>query len=81
MLALEDPDRVAERVAETHVGPVEVVDRLLGEVGDAPLLERLVERADVVGVEDEPAQRALCDQLAELLGGCLVVQRRAGLLE
>src|SRR5262245_39578556 len=80
-LALEDPDRVAERIAEAHVGPVEVVDGLLGEVADAPLLERLVEGVDVVGVEDEAVEGALGDQLAELVGGRLVVERRARLLE
>src|SRR5207253_6808560 len=42
---LQDPDRVAERVAYAHIGPVEVVSRLLGEVGDAALLERLVQAA------------------------------------
>src|SRR6186713_1252186 len=63
-LALEDPNRVAERVAKAHVGAVEVVDRLLGEVGDAALLEGFVQRPDIVGVEDEAAQRALRDELA-----------------
>src|SRR6185295_20181897 len=32
-LALEDPDRVAERVPEAHVSAIEMLDRLLGEVG------------------------------------------------
>src|SRR2546426_7751262 len=80
-LPLEDSDRVAERVAEAHVGAVEVVDRLLGEVGDASLLERFVQGSNVVGVEDEAAQRALRDQLAELLSGGFVVQGRARLVE
>ena len=78
---LEDPDGVAERIAEAHVGAVEVVGGLLGEVGDAALLEGLVERPGVVGDEDEAAERALGDQLADLLRGRLVVQRRARLLE
>src|ERR1700694_734850 len=52
---LEDSDGVAKRVAEAHVGAVEVLDRLLGEVSDAARLEGLVETADVVGVEDEGA--------------------------
>ena len=81
LLRLEDPDGVAERVADAHVGAVEVVRGLLGEVGDAALLEGLVQRPGVVGVEDEAAHGALGDQLAELLGGRLVVERRAGLLE
>src|SRR4051812_9702347 len=80
-LALEDPDGVAERVAQAHVGPVEVLHRLLGEVRDSAGLEGLVQRARVVGVEDEAAQRALGDQLAELLGRRLVMERRARLLE
>jgi len=80
-LPLEDSDRVAERVAEAHVGAVEVVDRLLGEVGDASLLEGFVQGSSVVGVEDEAAQRALRDQLAELLGGGFVVEGWARLLE
>src|SRR3954447_19830788 len=50
-LGLEYPDRVAERVAEAHVGSVEVVDRLLREVGDAPLLKRVIQAAGVIGVE------------------------------
>ena len=79
--ALEDPDGVAERVTEAHVGAVEVVDRLLREVVDTALLERLVEPAHIVRDEDEAAQGALGDQLAELLGGGLVVEGRAGLLE
>src|SRR5215208_7136645 len=40
---LEDPDRVAERISDTHVGAVEVVGRFLGEVRDTALLERVVE--------------------------------------
>src|SRR4051812_42915627 len=80
-LRLEDPDRVAERIAVAHVGSVEVVHRLLGEVGYAALLERLVQRPGVVGVEDETAHRTLRDELADLRRGRVVVQRRAGLLE
>ena len=78
---LKDPDRVAERVADAHVGAVEVVGGLLGEVGDAARLEGLVQGAGIVGDEDETAQRALGDQLAELRRGRLVVQRRARLLQ
>src|SRR5713101_3305668 len=36
---LEDPDGVAEGVADAHVGAVEVVGGLLGEVGNAARLE------------------------------------------
>src|ERR1700752_2137076 len=32
---LEDPDGVAERIAQAHVGPVEMVGGLLGEIGHA----------------------------------------------
>src|SRR5439155_4154631 len=80
-LPLEDSDRVAERVAEAHVGDAEVVDRLLGEVSDASLLEGFVEGSYVVGMEDQAAQRALRDQLTELLRDGLVVQGRSRLLE
>src|SRR6476660_3538266 len=48
---LQDPDGVAEGIADAHVGAVEVVGGLLGEVGDAPLLAGLVERPCVVGME------------------------------
>src|SRR6266851_3346330 len=78
---LEDPDRVAEGVADAQVGAVEVIGGLLGEVGDAPRLEGLVQTPDVVRLEHEPAQRALRDQLAELRGGGFVMHRRARLLE
>src|ERR1700730_12260528 len=61
---LEDPDGAAERVAEAHVGAVEVLDRLLREVRHAARLESLVQAANVVSVEDEPAQGTLGDQLA-----------------
>src|SRR2546423_903110 len=78
---LENPDGVAERVTKPHVGAVEVLDGLLGEIGDTARLERLVETADVVRVEDEPAHRTLGDQLAELGGGGVVVQWRTRLLQ
>src|SRR5262245_16991476 len=78
---LEDPDRVAEWVPEAHVGAVEVVGRLLGEVGDAALAELVVELPGVVRDEDEAAEGALRDEVAELGRGLLVVDRRAGLLE
>src|SRR2546430_7833159 len=73
---LEDPDGVAEGVADAHVGAVEVVGGLLGEVGDAARLEGLVQTPDVVRLEHEPAQRALRDQLAELRSGGFVMHRR-----
>src|SRR2546429_869636 len=76
---LEDPDGVAEGVADAHVGAVEVVGGLLGEVGDAARLEGLVQTPDVVRLEHEPAQRALRDQLADLRSGGFVVHRRARL--
>src|SRR3954454_4469453 len=75
---LEDPDRVAERIADAHVRAVEVVGGLLREVGYAPLLERLVQGARVVGDEDEAAYGALRDELADLRRRRLVVQRGAG---
>src|SRR2546423_15140365 len=74
---LEDPDGVAEGVADAHVGAVEVVGGLLGEVGDAARLEGLVQTPDVVRLEHETAQRALRDQLAELRSGGFVMHRRA----
>src|SRR5438309_8886263 len=52
---LEDPDGVAEWVADAHVGAVEVVGGLLGEVGDAARLEGLVQIPDVVRLEHEPS--------------------------
>src|SRR5947208_16304468 len=78
---LEDPDGVAEGVADAHVGAVEVVGGLLGEVGDAARLEGLVQTPDVVRLEHAPAQRALRDQLAELRSGGVVMHRRARLLQ
>src|SRR2546423_457341 len=78
---LEDPDGVAERVAEAHVGAVEVLHRLLGEIREATRLESLVQTANVVRVEDEGAHRTLRDQLAELSGGGVVVQWRTRLLQ
>src|SRR4051812_17104866 len=80
-LRLEDSDRVAERIPETHVRAVEMVHRLLGEVRHAALLERLEQSPGVVRVEDETAHRTLRDQLADLLGGRVVMQGRARLLE
>src|ERR1700690_390484 len=77
---LEDPDPVAEGIAKAHVGAVEVVGRLLREVGDPARPEGFVHCADVVHDEHEPAHRALGDQLAELRRRRLVVERRAGLL-
>src|SRR5438876_6148923 len=78
---LEDPNGVAEGVADAHVGAVEVVGGLLGEVGDAARLEGLVQTPDIVRLEHEPAQRALRDQLAELRSGGFVMHRRARLRE
>src|SRR5438309_4246044 len=78
---LEDPDGVAEWVADAQVGAVEVLGGLLGEVGDAARLEGLVQTPDVVRLEHKPSQRALCDQLTELRSGGVVMHRRARLLE
>src|SRR5687767_4462653 len=78
---LEDPDGVAEGVAEAHIDAVEVVGGLLGEVGDSARHEGRVETSDVVRLENNGAHRALGDQLAELRGGGFVVQRRARLLQ
>ena len=78
---LQDANGVAEGVPNAHVDAVEVVRGLLGEVGDAALSEGVVEGADVVGDEDQAAQRTLGDQLAQLLGRPLVVERTARFLE
>src|SRR5258706_9149696 len=78
---LEDSDGVAEGVPDAHVGAVEVVGGLLGEVGDAARLEGLVQTPDVVRLEHEPAHGALRDQLADLCSGGLVMHRRARLLQ
>ena len=78
---LEDPDRVAERIANAHVRAVEVVGGLLREIGHTAPLERLVQLAGIVGDEHEAAQRALGDELPDLRRGRLVVQRRAWLLQ
>ena len=81
LLRSPDPQWVAERVAQAAVGPVEALGRLLGEL-DALGLELLVDLVDVVDGEDAGhAQRALRDQLPDLLGGGLVVDRRAGPLQ
>src|SRR5689334_13224815 len=58
---LEDPDPIAERIPDAHVGPIEVVGGLLGEVRHAALLERLVQGAAIVRLERNPADRALGD--------------------
>src|SRR6266849_751439 len=78
---LKDPDAVAERVADAHVGAVGVLDGLLREVRDAARLERLEQAAGVVRLEDETAQGALGDQLADLRRSSVVLHRRAWLLE
>src|SRR5205807_3966999 len=75
---LEDPDGVAEGVADAHVDAVEVVGGLLGEVGDAARLEGLVQTPDVVRLEHEPAQGALRDQLPELRSSGFVMHRGPG---
>src|SRR4029079_12118960 len=62
-------------------GAVEVVGRLLGEVGDAALLERLVQGPGVVRGEDEAAHGTLGDELADALRRRFAVQRGTGLLE
>src|ERR1035437_5921259 len=62
---LEDPDGVAEGIADAHVDAVEVLGGLLGEVGDPARLQNLVQTPDVVRLEDEGAHGALRDQLAE----------------
>lgn len=77
---LEDPNGVAERIADAHVGAVEVLGGLLGEVGDATRLEGFVEAPGIVRVEDEADEGALGDQLAQLRGRGFVVQRRARFL-
>ena len=78
---LQDPDGVAEGVADAHVGAVEVIGWLLGEVGDAALLQGLVQAPGVVGQENEAAQGALGDQLAKPGSRGIVVQRGARQLE
>src|ERR1700681_2569223 len=81
LLRLEDPDGVAEGVADAHVSAVEVIGGLLGEVGDAALLEGLVQAPDVVRDEDKAAHGALGDQLAELRSGGFVLHRRTRRLQ
>src|SRR5487761_74575 len=80
-LPLEDPDRVAEGVADLHVGPVEVVGGLLDEVGYTALLQGFVQTADVVSVEDQSTHCTLGEQLAELGSGGFVLHRRPWLLQ
>ncbi len=81
LLRLQDPYGIPERVADAHVRAVEMISRLLREVGDAAVLERLVQRPGVVRCEDETGQGTLGDQLADLLGRRVVVRRRPRLLE
>src|SRR5439155_17233159 len=78
---LQDPDGVAERIADAHIGPVEMIGGFLGEVRDTPLLERLVESASIVGDEHEAAQRSLGDDPAQLGCGRFVMQRGPRLLQ
>src|SRR5687767_60393 len=78
---LQDPDGVAEGVADPHVGAVEVVGRLLGEVGDAPFLQGLVQGPAVVRLEGHPADRAFRDELTDLRRRGLVVGGWSWLLE
>lgn len=78
---LQNPDGVAEWVANAHVGSVEVLGGFLGEVGDAPLAQRVVHGARVVGDEHEAAQGALGDQLAQALSCGVVVEWGTGLLK
>src|SRR5262245_47210147 len=78
---LQDPDRVAERVTESHVRAIEMVGGLLREVGHAAPLQLLVERVRVIGDEDQTAQRPLRDELAQLGRGRFVVEGRTRLLE
>src|SRR5712692_1924388 len=78
---LKDPDAVAERVTDAHVGPIRVLDGLLGEVGDAARYELLVQTPGVLRLEDETTHGALGDQFAELRRGGVVLHRRARLLE
>ena len=42
---------------EHHAGAIEMLGRLLGEVGDAASLQRFVEAARIIGDEHETAQR------------------------
>src|SRR5262249_4438928 len=78
---LEDPDRVPERIAEAHVGAVEVVRGLLREVGHTAGLEGLEEPDRVVRLQDQAAHGALRDELSQRRARCLVLDRRARLLE
>ena len=64
---LDDPDGVAKRVPDAHVGAIEVIGGLLGNVGDAARFESLVEPPGIVRIEDKAAQGALRNQLAEQL--------------
>src|SRR5688572_25235755 len=81
LLGGPDADGVAERVPQPAVGSVEPLGRLLGEL-DALRDQVLVGRVDVVhGDDPRHPERALRDQLADLLGGRLVVRGWPGLLE
>src|SRR5919201_6260172 len=72
---LEDPDGVAEWVAEAHVRAVETFRGLLHEVSDAARLEFLVQTLDVISQKNQAAESTLGDQLAKLFGGGFVVHR------
>jgi hypothetical protein len=75
---LGEADRVPERIAQCAVDPVEALRRLLREL-DARCLETLVRPAAVVGLEDDAAsRRAFRHELANLLGGGVVVRGRPG---
>jgi hypothetical protein len=73
---LQDPDRIAERISNAHVRAIEVLSGLLREIGDTALAKRLVEAASIVGDEHKATQGSLGDELPQLGGGGLVMQRR-----
>ena len=63
-----------------EVGAVGLLDRLLGDL-DAGVAQRLVRRVDVVAGEEDAAEGALGEQVAELGGGLGVLLRAARQLE
>src|SRR5690349_4744634 len=76
-LPLSHPEVVAGGIAEPRVDPVRLLGRLLREL-DAAALQLLVARPAVVGREEEPAGRALREQLVDRCARLLVEDRRAG---
>src|SRR5215207_488300 len=77
---LDQPERVAGRVAEAGIDAVGTFGGLLGEL-DAAGLELLVGGPAVLGPEDEAARSALRHDLLHLVGGRRVEHGRSGHVE